>query len=685
MLSDFIGGGQVFLHKVRMFMQVMYRTIHLSLLMGILVGGLINWSSLKQIEWDEFVSYRKAKTAIVWDEAMNMMRSSIGKEDLHISYINAKFKGKVFLNIDPNKLIKMSMFKQADARSIIALQNVIMHTGCVLLISFVLIFILWNRFGAGLKSEKKISGTGVVLTKKQVKDRLIRLGKASDYVVGNMPLVKDMEMRHFLVTGSTGSGKTNLIHDLLQQVQKKMQPAIVIDQTGEMIAKYYNQSRGDIIFNPFDDRGSNWDFWQDCSDEIELERFSKILIGFNRKSSSSNGDPFWENAAMSVFNCCIEFLRAQKSGDTSNASMKEIVDLVCNSNIGYLKTILQNTEAGRYLGKDSKQTAESIISVLTASVKPLKFLVNADQDEENKQQNMFSIKQYFEKLKGGDDAWLFLATKPSNRSLTLPLIACMSELALLQLMDIGIDKQRRVWVVMDELASLGKLPSLSPLMSEGRKYGACVVAGMQSLNQVYEHYGQYSGSTIFGQFGTNFFFRNNEPAIAKMVRDMCGSETVTRQQKNTSFGANEHRDGVSYNEQEQKKFLVEIDDLAALAVGECYTILPLPDVRLSKMQLDEIHVTDQCAGFIQKRKANEINKINLREEVNDELIVAEEKEEGDDENITEDIVSTGSVGASKKPSHLEALVRVEPLIEDIEITDEKDQKDKEDIEEITIK
>jgi type IV secretory pathway TraG/TraD family ATPase VirD4 len=119
-------------------------------------------------------------------------------------------------------------------------------------------------------------------------------------------------------------------------------------------------------------------------------------------------------------------------------------------------------------------------------------------------------------------------------------------------MEIGIKKERRLWYVIDELPSLGKLPVLTQLMAEGRKYGACILAGLQSLNQLYSNYGHYDGSTIFGQFGTTFFFRNSEPSIAKVVSSMCGMETVVRQQKNTSFGANEFRDGVSYNEHQQK-------------------------------------------------------------------------------------------------------------------------------------
>ena len=153
-----------------------------------------------------------------------------------------------------------------------------------------------------------------------------------------------------------------------------------------------------------------------------------------------------------------------------------------------------------------------------------------------------------------------------------------------ELIDLGINQQRRVWFVIDELAALGTLPALSTLTAEGRKYGACVMAGLQSLNQIYDNYGHYAGSSIFGQFGTSFFFRNNEASIAQMISSMCGMETITKHQENTSFGANEYRDGVSYNEHQQRKRLVEYSDLANLATGECYVLLPEPEVRLSRMQ-----------------------------------------------------------------------------------------------------
>jgi hypothetical protein len=42
MLSNYIGGGQVFLHKVRMLLQVLARSLHLALAAGILLGSLVH-------------------------------------------------------------------------------------------------------------------------------------------------------------------------------------------------------------------------------------------------------------------------------------------------------------------------------------------------------------------------------------------------------------------------------------------------------------------------------------------------------------------------------------------------------------------------------------------------------------------------------------------------------------------
>ena len=108
-------------------------------------------------------------------------------------------------------------------------------------------------------------------------------------------------------------------------------------------------------------------------------------------------------------------------------------------------------------------------------------------------------------------------------------------------------------------------------------------------------------SSIFGQFGTSCFFRSSEPAVAKLISEMCGTETIIKQQKNTSFGANSFRDGISYNQQELKQNIVELNDLAKLNIGECFTMLPNPDVRIAKINIPQDIQQNKNIHFVQKQ------------------------------------------------------------------------------------
>ena len=119
MLNDFIGGGQVFLHKVRMFVQVFNRSFHISILIGVAVAISFNYSSIKRLNWDGIISYRKSTTALAFDEAMNFIRAQIGNKPNHVTYINAKYGNKLWKNIDPYKIERMGIFKQANEKALV--------------------------------------------------------------------------------------------------------------------------------------------------------------------------------------------------------------------------------------------------------------------------------------------------------------------------------------------------------------------------------------------------------------------------------------------------------------------------------------------------------------------------------------------------------------------------------------
>ncbi|KIC71973.1 hypothetical protein DB44_CU00050 [Candidatus Protochlamydia amoebophila] len=75
--------------------------------------------------------------------------------------------------------------------------------------------------------------------------------------IGSLPLIKETETQHIMITGGTGSGKTNCLHHLLKSVRQQKQRAIIVDTTGLLTERYYLAGK-DILLNSLDSRRAPW-------------------------------------------------------------------------------------------------------------------------------------------------------------------------------------------------------------------------------------------------------------------------------------------------------------------------------------------------------------------------------------------------------------------------------------------
>jgi type IV conjugative transfer system coupling protein TraD len=597
MLEDFTGGGQIFLHKIRMFFQVLNRSFSVACLCSLILVGLVSYIPAKSLDAKATITYQKAIFANGMEESMRWFRAIVNPKSKNYSNrIDAYTdNGYIERDVDVRKIIRSHIFKREYLKSMDWIYNrFLMFLGCMSGV-LLLIYIYWSRYGSEVTEQKHLTGASIK-TAKEVTNYLHSHKMLSHFKIGEMNLVKDSETRHILVTGSTGSGKTNLIHNLLPQIIKLKQPALIVDQTGEMIARYYDEGRGDIIFNPLDERTHSWDFFADTAPSSQgdvhssIEKFAKILFSYGKRRTS--GDPFWDNSANAVFCSIVEYLHR------NSQSIDELKKMCGDYRVQTLSKILQGTKASRYL-ESASVTTSSILSVLSSNTKPLNLLFESSKK--------FSLTKYFKNANNGSPAFLFLSSCPNAREVTAPLIAGLFELSIANLMKLGVNHDRRFCFVMDELASLGRLNGFSTLMSEARKYGGCVLAATQSFNQLFENFGTYGANHLFSQFGTKFIFRSDDEISSKMLSNIAGELEYTQQQKNTSFGANEFRDGISYTEQQKHKKLITTDQLASLATHECFVTLPEPKVRIAKIKVPLASSSfKKCQGFIEKSNATTI-------------------------------------------------------------------------------
>lgn len=69
------------------------------------------------------------------------------------------------------------------------------------------------------------------------------------------------EAKHFKLIGTTGSGKSTAIRELIDRALARGDRAVIADPDGGYLASFYDSARGDVILNPFDARSARWDLF----------------------------------------------------------------------------------------------------------------------------------------------------------------------------------------------------------------------------------------------------------------------------------------------------------------------------------------------------------------------------------------------------------------------------------------
>ena len=85
----------------------------------------------------------------------------------------------------------------------------------------------------------------------------IRPPEVRPYRIARIPWPKGAETRHTIVSGTTGSGKTVLIADLVEQIRQRGERCIVYDKMGSYTETFFDEHR-DVLLNPLDRRAPRW-------------------------------------------------------------------------------------------------------------------------------------------------------------------------------------------------------------------------------------------------------------------------------------------------------------------------------------------------------------------------------------------------------------------------------------------
>jgi hypothetical protein len=259
-----------------------------------------------------------------------------------------------------------------------------------------------------------------------------------------MRIPQRAEGQHIELMGDTGAGKTRLIMQLLSQIRDRGHSAIVYDPACEFVQRFYDSNRGDIILNPLDARCPYWG----PSEELRRRAEAKAIAASLYQPTTDKKGEFFTETPQKIFAHLLTF------GPTP----QELVEWMANPE--EIDRRVQNTEMAMMIAKGAQQQRNGVLASLGLIADSLRMLPSKEGTKHH-----WSATEWAETRKG----WIFITSKPSEREALRPLHSLWIDLLVLRLLNEPKEDQHPVWFVLDELASLQRLPQLHTAITENRK------------------------------------------------------------------------------------------------------------------------------------------------------------------------------------------------------------------------
>jgi type IV conjugative transfer system coupling protein TraD len=388
----------------------------------------------------------------------------------------------------------------------------------------------------GNKEELK-RGTNVVSSTSLAKQIKFKK-KSSRFNISDVPFPYESEPYHLLVSGSTGTGKSVAINEMLEQFRKNEDTVIIVDSGGDFLAKHFKED-ADFVFNPFDQRCVNWSPTLEMTGPWDADSLSRSIVpdgvGDNKE---------WNSYAQTFISCILERLYKEK-----RLSLKEFLYAVQIAPIKELKVFLEGTAAASQL--TSEKTFGSIRTIASNYVNTYKYL-SSDGPE-------FSIT---EMIKAEHAGFLYLTYRDDQLDSLRSLIGCILDVAARTILSLPPNPNRRVWLVLDEFASIGKIQSIEAVATKARKMGGCLLIGIQSIAQLKERYGENGAQTILSCLSSWLVLRCGDADTAEYMSKYIGDSEVIRHVKGQS--SSDTGDSSSQNEQHSTQRAVMASELQSL-------------------------------------------------------------------------------------------------------------------------
>lgn len=385
---------------------------------------------------------------------------------------------------------------------------------------------------------------------------------------GTFGMNDELLSKHLLLLGGTGMGKSNTFYQIIRRLMTQLQDdsvIVIFDTKGDYFRKFYNKNNPNhiIIGNEeiYRDISPAWNLYDEVLDIAGGTRISSLEVRLKElathlfRGRESQTQPFFHLAAADLFvKFAIDYARTHQLVSTQRL----ISALKSTDAKKMLEMIDRNPEfasARSYLGDPGKMTAQAlgILAYLNSMISDLFVGIFA----ENRATGQFSMRKLVHE---GKKKVIFLEYDLSVGEVLNPMYSLLIDLALKEALTRQEDGKPHLYLVVDEFKLLPDLQHIENALNYGRSKGIRVFAGIQSVSQVYEVYGEDKGKSILSGFMNCFAFKT----IDRESREYT-SERFGKNYSNINYSS-----GANYYSVQREGYAVEDWNILNLGIGDAY-------------------------------------------------------------------------------------------------------------------
>jgi type IV secretory pathway TraG/TraD family ATPase VirD4 len=321
------------------------------------------------------------------------------------------------------------------------------------------------------------------------------------------------ETKHFKVLGTTGTGKSTAIGNLLANALERGDRAVFADPDGGYRARFFDRYRGDAVLNPFEPGALKWDPFAEIRDPFDIEQLAGSLIPDTHDRAAGE----WRGYARTFLAAVLRGCR-----NSNRADCAELWRLMSEASPEELRPVVAGTSAQPFLDPENARMFGSIRSVAVSALAALEHVAR-------QRAAPFSVSRWIGGVPSGS---LFIPYKAGQIQALKSVIATWMRLAIFAAMHGEEGADQHLWFVIDELDALGTIDGLKDALARLRKFGGRCVLAFQSIAQVSTVYGA-DAQTIIENCGNTLILRasaSEHGGTSQFASRLIGEREVLRRQ-----------------------------------------------------------------------------------------------------------------------------------------------------------